>query len=328
MALRGASRVCRSGTAFVDADYDYSEPACAGRRQGGLLQATPALEEIAKAPAPRDRFPRRDRPPARSRADRSSPPLHFEQRPLLHGLLVVEDLLSTAHGFQARVPFLDNEFWISPFRSRRARGTGRARARSSCARRRAGVRNSLAARFQRKQGFSPPDRTRHRGQQSDRPARGAARQPPALGCYLLCPARVEQVIEPPLPAAKADQHTADLVAALPRVAALAFSWTTVGRRVALRLGRGRARGMRVLVTGAAGLTGRALVREVGETGDHSGLRRPAPGWRRAPGAPVGGGIAAGQFLASPAGRRVPPLVQVIDVVVHLAQSSLIASFPR
>jgi asparagine synthase (glutamine-hydrolysing) len=36
--------------------------------------------------------------------------LYFESRTFLHGLLVVEDKLSMAHGLETRVPFLDNDF--------------------------------------------------------------------------------------------------------------------------------------------------------------------------------------------------------------------------
>ena len=49
-------------------------------------------------------------------ADRLSDPascvnhsLYFEARTFLHGLLIVEDKLSMAHGLEARVPFLDND---------------------------------------------------------------------------------------------------------------------------------------------------------------------------------------------------------------------------
>ena len=51
-----------------------------------------------------------------SHADRLADPascvnhsLYFEARTFLHGLLVVEDKLSMAHGLEARVPFLDND---------------------------------------------------------------------------------------------------------------------------------------------------------------------------------------------------------------------------
>jgi asparagine synthase (glutamine-hydrolysing) len=36
--------------------------------------------------------------------------LYFEAKTFLHGLLVVEDKLSMAHGLESRVPFLDNDF--------------------------------------------------------------------------------------------------------------------------------------------------------------------------------------------------------------------------
>jgi asparagine synthase (glutamine-hydrolysing) len=36
--------------------------------------------------------------------------LYFESKTFLHGLLVVEDKLSMAHGLETRVPFLDNDF--------------------------------------------------------------------------------------------------------------------------------------------------------------------------------------------------------------------------
>ena len=35
--------------------------------------------------------------------------LYFEFKTFLHGLLVVEDKLSMAHGLETRVPFLDND---------------------------------------------------------------------------------------------------------------------------------------------------------------------------------------------------------------------------
>src|SRR5207237_6587239 len=35
--------------------------------------------------------------------------LYFESKTFLHGLLVVEDKLSMAHGLETRVPFLDND---------------------------------------------------------------------------------------------------------------------------------------------------------------------------------------------------------------------------
>ena len=43
-------------------------------------------------------------------ADYINHSLYFEAKTFLHGLLVVEDKLSMAHGLESRVPFLDNDF--------------------------------------------------------------------------------------------------------------------------------------------------------------------------------------------------------------------------
>ncbi|WBY00707.1 asparagine synthase (glutamine-hydrolyzing) [Ramlibacter tataouinensis] len=45
----------------------------------------------------------------RTRADYVNSALYFEAKTFLHGLLVVEDKLSMAHGLESRVPFLDND---------------------------------------------------------------------------------------------------------------------------------------------------------------------------------------------------------------------------
>jgi asparagine synthase (glutamine-hydrolysing) len=47
--------------------------------------------------------------PLRSAGDFVNASLYFEIRTFLHGLLVVEDKLSMAHGLETRVPFLDND---------------------------------------------------------------------------------------------------------------------------------------------------------------------------------------------------------------------------
>jgi len=44
-----------------------------------------------------------------TRADYINSALYFEAKTFLHGLLVVEDKLSMAHGLESRVPFLDND---------------------------------------------------------------------------------------------------------------------------------------------------------------------------------------------------------------------------
>jgi asparagine synthase (glutamine-hydrolysing) len=53
-------------------------------------------------------FPSDERLPSRPE-DYVNHSLYFESKTFLHGLLVVEDKLSMAHGLEARVPFLDND---------------------------------------------------------------------------------------------------------------------------------------------------------------------------------------------------------------------------
>ena len=48
-------------------------------------------------------------PPLETAEDFVNASLYFESRTFLHGLLVVEDKLSMAHGLETRVPFLDND---------------------------------------------------------------------------------------------------------------------------------------------------------------------------------------------------------------------------
>ncbi|HLH65327.1 MAG TPA: asparagine synthase (glutamine-hydrolyzing) [Solirubrobacteraceae bacterium] len=88
--------------------------------------------------------------------------LYFEQRTFLHGLLVVEDRMSMAHGLEARVPFLDNELvelaLRIPARVRAGSGEGKALLRHAA---RAFLPDALVRK--RKQGFSPPDGTWYRG---------------------------------------------------------------------------------------------------------------------------------------------------------------------
>lgn len=56
----------------------------------------------------RDVFPRDEGNP-QTAEDFVNHSLYFEAKTFLHGLLVVEDKLSMAHGLEARVPFLDND---------------------------------------------------------------------------------------------------------------------------------------------------------------------------------------------------------------------------
>ena len=56
----------------------------------------------------RDVFPKHNEAPE-SPTDYINQSLYFESKTFLHGLLVVEDKLSMAHGLETRVPFLDND---------------------------------------------------------------------------------------------------------------------------------------------------------------------------------------------------------------------------
>ncbi|MBV8161254.1 MAG: asparagine synthase C-terminal domain-containing protein, partial [Acidimicrobiia bacterium] len=70
------------------------------------------LGPAAKAVSPRELFGRvlRQQPsPLRGAEDFINQSLYFEAKTFLHGLLVVEDKLSMAHGLETRVPFLDND---------------------------------------------------------------------------------------------------------------------------------------------------------------------------------------------------------------------------
>lgn len=54
-------------------------------------------------------FPDRMKTPIRNASQSINLSLYFEARTFLHGLLIVEDRLSMAHGLETRVPFLDND---------------------------------------------------------------------------------------------------------------------------------------------------------------------------------------------------------------------------
>ena len=56
----------------------------------------------------RDVFPESFEPPSDA-AGYLDQALYFESKTFLHGLLLVEDKLSMAHGLETRVPFLDND---------------------------------------------------------------------------------------------------------------------------------------------------------------------------------------------------------------------------
>jgi asparagine synthase (glutamine-hydrolysing) len=92
--------------------------------------------------------------------------LYFEAKTFLHGLLIVEDKLSMAHGLEDRVPFLDNEMADIarriPSSLKHSQGVGKRVLREA-------MRDLLPAEItaKRKQGFSPPDGSWYRGPTMD-----------------------------------------------------------------------------------------------------------------------------------------------------------------
>jgi len=65
------------------------------------------VEGISTVDIFRDAFP--DKEPPRSPEEYVNHSLYLEAKTFLHGLLLVEDKLSMAHGLESRVPFLDND---------------------------------------------------------------------------------------------------------------------------------------------------------------------------------------------------------------------------
>jgi asparagine synthase (glutamine-hydrolysing) len=119
--------------------------------------------------------------------------LYFEQKTFLHGLLVVEDRMSMAHGMEARVPLLDNElvdFALRlPARMRAGSDEGKVLLRQAA---RAFLPEVLV--HKRKQGFSPPDGTWYRGRNLSY-VREILLDPTSLRRGLFRPAFLERVID-------------------------------------------------------------------------------------------------------------------------------------
>jgi asparagine synthase (glutamine-hydrolysing) len=103
--------------------------------------------------------------------------LHFEFKTFLHGLLLIEDKISMAHGLEVRVPFLDNTLVDMAFRippsgkldvAKMAGNGGRPRYKADEGKTtlRKAMRKFLPERFtsKPKQGFSPPDNNWYRGE--------------------------------------------------------------------------------------------------------------------------------------------------------------------
>jgi len=102
--------------------------------------------------------------------------LYFEFKTFLHGLLIIEDHISMAHGLEARVPFLDNRLvdlaWQLPPTLKLKAENLQAKDKSPYVETaegkailRAAMEQYLPREFlhQRKQGFSPPDENWYRG---------------------------------------------------------------------------------------------------------------------------------------------------------------------
>lgn len=94
---------------YVDQYYDFWQRLLPGDE---LKSACAPIWQSVKHVSPRDIF----RGVFASHAERMTRPedyvnhsLYFECKTFLHGLLVVEDKLSMAHGLETRVPFLDND---------------------------------------------------------------------------------------------------------------------------------------------------------------------------------------------------------------------------
>ena len=113
-AIRGATTARSSTTTsthYVDKYYDFWQRLVPTSDRAAVLRA-PMLargrehrsarrSSAACSPAHARRLTRPE--------DYVNPSLYFEAKTFLHGLLVVEDKLSMAHGLETRVPFLDND---------------------------------------------------------------------------------------------------------------------------------------------------------------------------------------------------------------------------
>jgi asparagine synthase (glutamine-hydrolysing) len=94
---------------YVDQYFDFWQRILPGDQ---LTQACAPIAKEISAVSPRDIF----KGVFASHSDQMTRPedyvnhsLYFESKTFLHGLMVVEDKLSMAHGLETRVPFLDND---------------------------------------------------------------------------------------------------------------------------------------------------------------------------------------------------------------------------
>ena len=96
----------------IDEYYDYWQRLVPDSDRAGVLQrATSGATSSSIEPRDifRDVFAGARLPAAQRPRTSSMHSLYFEAKTFLHGLLVVEDKLSMAHGLETRVPFLDND---------------------------------------------------------------------------------------------------------------------------------------------------------------------------------------------------------------------------
>jgi asparagine synthase (glutamine-hydrolysing) len=94
---------------YVDKYYDYSQRMVDEQTMPGLLGPVwPQVADLSTRDVLRDVFP--VHPESIERPEEYvNVSLYLEARGFLHGLLLVEDKLSMAHGLETRLPFLDND---------------------------------------------------------------------------------------------------------------------------------------------------------------------------------------------------------------------------
>ncbi len=135
--------------------------------------------------------------------------MYFEARTFLHGLLIVEDRISSAHSLETRVPFLDNElvdfslrlpvqFKLNIEQLKKANSPLEGRFRSSDGKYilRHAMQGLVPGKIlaKKKQGFSPPDSSWYRGETMDYIKR-ILLDPKSLGRGYFNPAHIQNVVE-------------------------------------------------------------------------------------------------------------------------------------
>lgn len=99
----------RDFESYVDSYFDYWQRLTTPDELRGLLSPVARdVEGVSTRDVFRSVYPEHPVPPSRPE-DFINYSLYFEAKTFLHGLLVVEDKLSMAHGLESRVPFLDND---------------------------------------------------------------------------------------------------------------------------------------------------------------------------------------------------------------------------